>query len=202
MVETGKMDVLNILAGASAVIAEGEVMQLRSANNLATTEDDYLRVIEAKTATLFSASAESGALLARASPDEVAGLKAYGHNLGIAFQLVDDALDYSGRAAQMGKSVGDDFREAKVTLPVILAYARADDEARVFWKRVIETGPQHEVDLKRAIAYVEETGAIADTRDMARRYVDSARSALGVLPDSEIRACLMQVADHSIGRAS
>ncbi|MGN6147358.1 MAG: polyprenyl synthetase family protein, partial [Rhizomicrobium sp.] len=96
----------------------------------------------------------------------------------------------------------DDFREAKVTLPVILAFARADDEARVFWKRTIETGPQHEVDLKRAIAYVEETGAIADTRDMARRYVDAARSALGILPDGEIRACLMQVADHSIGRAS
>jgi octaprenyl-diphosphate synthase len=202
MVETGKMDVLNILAGASAIIAEGEVMQLKSANNLATTEEDYLRVIEAKTATLFSASAESGALLAGASPDEVAGLKAYGHNLGIAFQLVDDALDYSGRAAQMGKSVGDDFREAKVTLPVILAYARADDEARVFWKRTIETGPQHEVDLKRAIAYVEETGAITDTRDMARRYVDAARTALGVLPDSELRTCLMQVADQSIGRAS
>jgi octaprenyl-diphosphate synthase len=202
MVETGKMDVLNILAGASAIIAEGEVMQLKSANNLATTEADYLRVIEAKTATLFSASAESGALLAGASPDEVAGLKAYGHNLGIAFQLVDDTLDYSGRAAQMGKSVGDDFREAKVTLPVILAYSRADDEARVFWKRTIETGPQHEVDLKRAIAYVEETGAIADTRDMARRYVDGARAALGVLPDSEIRTCLMQVADSSIGRAS
>ena len=202
MVETGKMDVLNILAGASAVIAEGEVMQLKSANNLATTEADYLRVIEAKTATLFSASAESGALLAGAPAEQIAGLKAYGYNLGIAFQLVDDALDYSGRAAQMGKSVGDDFREAKVTLPVILAYSRADEEARTFWKRVIETGPQHEVDLKRAIAYVEETGAIADTRDMARRYVDAARKTLGALPDGEIRASLMQVADFSIGRAS
>jgi len=158
--------------------------------------------IPTRTATLFSASAESGALLAGAPADQIAGLKAYGYNLGIAFQLVDDALDYSGRAAQMGKSVGDDFREAKVTLPVILAFSRADDEARTFWTRVIETGPQHEIDLKRAIAYVEETGAIADTRDMARRYVDAARDALAPLPKGEIRDSLLQVADFSLGRAS
>ncbi|HWA30977.1 MAG TPA: polyprenyl synthetase family protein [Rhizomicrobium sp.] len=202
MVETGKMDVLDVLAGASAVISEGEVLQLKSANNLKTTEEDYLRVIEAKTATLFSASAESGALLAGAPADQVAGLKAYGHNLGIAFQLVDDALDYSGRAAQMGKSVGDDFREAKVTLPVILAFSRADEEARRFWTRTIETGPQHEVDLKRAIAYVEDTGAIADTRDMARRYVEAACKALSPLPKSELHDTLLAVADFSLGRAS
>jgi octaprenyl-diphosphate synthase len=202
MVETGKMAVLDILAGASAVIAEGEVMQLKSANNLATTQDDYMRVVSAKTATLFSSATEAGATLAGASAASIAGLRDYGHNLGIAFQLIDDALDYSGHAKQMGKSVGDDFREAKVTLPVILAYARADDEGRNFWERTIQTGPQHEVDLARAIAYVEQTGGIADTRAMAERYVEAACVSLALFPDSEIREALIDVARSSVGRAA
>jgi octaprenyl-diphosphate synthase len=202
MVETGNMSVLDILAGASAIIAEGEVMQLKSANNLATTEADYMSVIVAKTATLFAAAAQSGAVVAGASAELVEGLRAYGHNLGIAFQLEDDALDYSGRAAQMGKSVGDDFREAKVTLPLILAYSRADEEARRFWTRTIEAGPQHEVDLKRAIAYTEDTGAIHDTRAMAQRYVDAACAALSVFPKSDIHDSLMRIAEYSVGRAS
>ena len=202
MVETGNMAVLDILAGASAVIAEGEVLQLRSANNLATTEDDYLHVITAKTATLFSASAEAGALLAGASREQVAGLRAYGHNLGIAFQLIDDTLDYSGRAAQMGKSVGDDFREAKVTLPVILAFARADQEAQRFWTRTIENGVQHEDDLMRAVGYVEDSGAIEDTRALAHRYVDSACSVLAVFAKGEMRDCLIDVAESSVGRSA
>ena len=202
MVETGQMDVLGILASASAIIAEGEVMQLRSANNLATTQDDYMRVVTAKTATLFSSATEAGATLAAASTASVAAMHDYGHNLGIAFQLIDDALDYSGRQAQMGKSVGDDFREAKVTLPVILAYARADDEGCRFWERTIQTGPQHEVDLARAIAYVEQTGGIADTRAMAERYVEAACAALSIFPRSELRETLIDVAHSSVGRAA
>ena len=202
MVETGNMTVLDILAGASAVIAEGEVMQLKSANNLATTEEDYMRVVTAKTATLFSSATEAGATLAGASAASVMGLRDYGHNLGIAFQLVDDALDYSGHAKQMGKSVGDDFREAKVTLPVIFAYARADDEGRKFWTRTIESGPQHEVDLARAIAYVEQTGGIADTRAMAERYVEAACASIAAFPDSEIRDALIDVARSSVGRSA
>src|ERR1700744_552141 len=202
MVETGNITVLDILAGASAIIAEGEVMQLRSANNLATTQDDYMRVVTAKTATLFSSATEAGATLAGAAPVLVEGLRDYGHNLGIAFQLVDDALDYSGHAKQMGKSVGDDFREAKVTLPVILAYGRADDEGRAFWERTIQTGPQHEVDLARAIAYVEQTGGIADTRAMAERYVEAACVSLAAFPVSEIRDALIDVARSSVGRAA
>ena len=154
MVETGNISVLDILAGASAVIAEGEVLQLKSANNLAVSQAEYMRVVTAKTAALFAASAEAGATLAEAALEAVEGLRAYGHNLGIAFQLVDDALDYSGREKQMGKSVGDDFREQKVTLPVIFAYNRADDEGRGFWERTIQAGTQHQVDLSRAIAYV------------------------------------------------
>jgi octaprenyl-diphosphate synthase len=200
MVDAGSMRVLDILAAASAVIAEGEVMQLKSANNLATTKADYLRVVSAKTAALFAASAEAGATIAGASPEFIDAMRDYGQNLGIAFQLIDDALDYSGRQAQMGKSVGDDFREAKVTLPVIVAYERADEEARRFWRRAIEVGPQHEGDLKRAISYVEETGAIRDTHARAGHYVDKACRALAPLPDNALRQALIATAEFCVGR--
>jgi octaprenyl-diphosphate synthase len=201
MVETGSLMVLDILAGASAIIAEGEVMQLKSANNLGVTEEDYLRVVTAKTAALFAAAAESGAVIAERGEALIRAMRDYGMNLGIAFQLVDDALDYSGRQALMGKSVGDDFREAKVTLPVILAHARATDEARKFWTRVIETGPQAERDLDRAITLVEETGAIGETMVRARRYADMARAALEPLPEGEIRTALADIADFCVERA-
>ncbi len=200
MVETGSVRVLDILASASAVIAEGEVMQLKSANNLAVTEADYLKVVSAKTAALFAAAAEAGASLATNSAEWIAALRNYGHNLGIAFQLVDDALDYSGRQAQMGKSVGDDFREAKVTLPVIVAYERADEEARRFWRRTIEVGPQQDADLKRAVAYVEDSGAIRETHTLARRYADRAIRALTPLPANELREALEAIAEFCVGR--
>ena len=201
MVETGSLTVLDILAGASAIIAEGEVMQLKSANNLGVTEEDYLRVVSAKTAALFAAAAESGAVIAGQSDQQIAAMRDYGQNLGIAFQLVDDALDYSGRQALMGKSVGDDFREAKVTLPVILAHARSNDTTRRFWKRVIETGPQGESDLDRAITLVEETGAISETMARARRYADLARQALSPLAAGDIRSALADIADFCVERA-
>jgi octaprenyl-diphosphate synthase len=201
MVETGDMTVLDILAGAAAIIAEGEVMQLKSTNNLAVTEAHYLSVVSAKTAALFAAAAHSGALLADPDPAFVGGMRAYGENLGIAFQLVDDALDYSGRQALMGKTVGDDFREAKMTLPIILAHQRAEGEARAFWKRVIETGNQTESDLDRAITLVEETGAIQETMRRARAYADKAKTALAVLPDSDIRRALSDIADFCVERA-
>ncbi len=200
MVETGDLGVLGILARASSVIAEGEVMQLKSSNNLGTTEEDYLAVVTAKTAALFAASAEAGAAVAGANQGLVKSLRAYGHNLGIAFQLIDDALDYSGREKQMGKSLGDDFREAKVTLPVILAYRRADDDARLFWRRVIETGPQHEDDLDRAIAHVEQTGAIGESHARARAYVDAAIRAVASLPSDEIREALIEIAEFCVAR--
>ena len=201
MVETGDMAVLQILANASAVIAEGEVLQLKSTNNLATTEDDYLIIVGAKTAALFAASAESGAIIANAPAKRVAAFKTFGHNLGVAFQLVDDALDYSGRQAQMGKSVGDDFREAKVTLPVILAYKRADDDAKRFWQRTIQLGQQHDGDLQRAIDYIEHTGAIADVRDQAHRYTRQACRALTALPSSALKEALLAVAEFCVARA-
>jgi len=201
MVATGSLRVLEILAGASAIIAEGEVMQLKSESNLGTTEEHYLKVVGAKTAELFAAAAESGATLCNRGPAFVTALRAYGMSLGIAFQLVDDALDYSGRQALMGKAVGDDFREAKVTLPVILAYARADGNSRVFWKRVIEGGPQSEADLERAITCVEETGAIQETMTRARHYADIAKDALAPLAPGPIRAALADIADFCVERA-
>jgi len=201
MVEPDDADVLAILARASRIIAEGEVMQLKSANNLAATEEHYLEVVSAKTAALFAAAAESGAVLARGMGAYAFSMHDYGQNLGVAFQLVDDALDYSGRQALMGKSVGDDFREGKVTLPVILAYARADETARKFWKRTIETGPQGERDLDRAITLVEETGAIADTMARARVYAGHARRALEPVAASEMRDVLADVADFCVERA-
>ena len=201
MVETGNLTVLDILAGAAAIIAEGEVMQLKSTNNLGVTEEHYLNVVSAKTAALFSAAAKSGAELTSRNRDFVAAMEDYGNNLGIAFQLVDDALDYSGRQALMGKTVGDDFREAKMTLPIILAYARADDATRPFWKRVIETGNQTESDLDRAITLVEQTGAIQETMRRARAYADQAKTALAVLPDSDIHRALSDIADFCVERA-
>jgi octaprenyl-diphosphate synthase len=201
MVETENLAVLDILSGASAVIAEGEVMQLNSARNLSVTEEHYMKVVSAKTAALFAAAAEAGAVLAAKGDAFVRGFQAYGENLGIAFQLVDDALDYSGRQALMGKSVGDDFREAKMTLPIILAHARADDSMRAFWQRVIETGNQTEADLNRAITLVEETGAIQETMRRARAYADQAKAALSILAASPIKSALSDIADFCVERA-
>jgi octaprenyl-diphosphate synthase len=201
MVETSDLTVLAILSRASSVIAEGEVMQLKSAKNLGVSEEHYLHVVSAKTAALFAAAAESGAVISSGKGAYSEALHDYGLNLGIAFQLVDDALDYSGRQALMGKSVGDDFREGKVTLPVILAVARADEAARKFWKRTIETGPQAEADLDRAITLVEQTGAIADTMERARGYASLACRALEQVQECEMREVLAAVADFCVERA-
>lgn len=201
MVETGRLEVLDVLAKASAVIAEGEVMQLQCAHNLEAGESHYMQVIEAKTAALFAAAAEAGALLAEVSPEYEAAMHAYGLNLGVAFQLVDDALDYSGRQAMMGKSVGDDFREGKVTLPVIFSFARADDKGHKFWRRAIETGRQGDRDLEHAITLVEETGAIADTMGRARLYAERAKAALSGVAACPLRDVLAEVADFCVDRA-
>src|SRR5262245_23528327 len=201
MVETGAPQVLGILANASAIIAEGEVMQLRSAKNLAVSEGDYLKVITAKTAALFAAAAEAGAMIAGANEAHSRAMHAYGHHLGIAFQLVDDALDYSGRQAVMGKSVGDDFRECKVTLPIILSLVNASDEERRFWRKTIEVSVQEEGDLSRAIEFLERGGALAATVERARRYAREAREALAISPPGEIRSALADIADFVVERA-
>jgi octaprenyl-diphosphate synthase len=201
MVEVGLPAVLDVLANASAIIAEGEVLQLRSSKNLAIAEGEYLKVITAKTAALFAAAAEAGAMAAGADRTQWVAMREYGHNLGIAFQLVDDALDYSGRQAVMGKSVGDDFRESKMTLPVILSLPRASDEERRFWRKTIEVGVQEEGDLSRAIEFLERGGALAETIDRARAYAKAAREALCACAESEIKAALAEIADFVVERA-
>jgi len=201
MVETGAPQVLFILANASAVIAEGEVMQLRSSKNLAVAEADYLKVVTAKTAALFAAAAEAGTMIAGADATHSRAMHAYGHNLGIAFQLVDDALDFSGRQAVMGKTVGDDFRECKVTLPIILSLKTASDEERRFWRKTIEVGAQEEGDLSRAIEFLERGGALAATVERARQYARAAREALSIAPDGDIKSALAEIADFVVERA-
>jgi octaprenyl-diphosphate synthase len=201
MVDVGSLKALRILANAAAVIAEGEVMQLSAAKNTATTEDEYLAVIDAKTAALFSAASEVGAAIAERPSAEQNGLKSYGRNLGLAFQLVDDALDYSGEQARLGKSVGDDFREGKITLPVVLAYRRGSEEERTFWKRTLEQGEIKDGDLERAIGLMQKHGALADTIGRARHYGKIARDALEIFRDSRHKTALMDVVEFCIGRA-
>src|SRR5690606_36404571 len=160
ILEVGSLQALKILSNAAAVIAEGEVMQLAAAKNTATTEDEYLAIINAKTPALFSAAAEVGGAIANRPADEQAALKSYGKTLGIAFQLIDDALDYSGDSARLGKSVGDDFREGKITLPVILAFRRGNDEERAFWRRTLTEGEIRDGDLVYAMSLMRQHKAI------------------------------------------
>ena len=201
MVEDGSLDVLRILANASAVIAEGEVMQLETANNTETTEDAYLEVISAKTAALFAAACRIGAVVADRPKAEETALDSYGKNLGIAFQLVDDTLDYSARQATLGKTIGDDFREGKVTLPVVLAFRRGDEDERAFWRRCIEDGVQEDADLEKAQELMLRHHALADTVERARHYGAMARDALGIFPESEVKAALVDIIDFCIERA-
>ncbi|MDM7932420.1 polyprenyl synthetase family protein [Tabrizicola sp.] len=202
MVETGNLRVLDILANASATIAEGEVLQLTAAQDLRTDEQVYLQIVRGKTAALFSAATEVGGVIADAPEDQVRALFDYGDALGIAFQIVDDILDYGGTAATIGKNTGDDFRERKLTLPVIHAVARATPEERAFWVRVIEKGDQQDGDLERAMAILAEHGAIEHARDTAMAWAGRAREALCHLPESELRLLLSQLADYVVERVS
>ncbi len=201
MVETGSVEVLRILSTASAVIAEGEVMQLATANNLATTEADHLAVIRAKTAALFAAATEVSGALSGAGPERTEALRVYGDCLGIAFQLADDALDYAGDAGATGKELGDDFREGKVTAPVLNAYAAArDDEERAFWKRVIEASDQQNGDLDRAMTLMHRDRAVERTLEDARRYGAQAKAALEIFPASPLRDDLQGLVDYVVDR--
>lgn len=201
MVETGSLDALAILSNAASVIAEGEVMQLSAANNIETTEEQYMAVIAAKTAELFAAAAEVGAVVARRPQAERAALRAYGMNLGVAFQLVDDALDYSGEAASLGKNVGDDFREGKMTLPALLAVARGDSEERAFWKQAFEgDGEATPEDLERAIGLIRKHGVIPATLDRARAAGRAACNALAVFQDDDRKAALIDAVEFCVSR--
>jgi octaprenyl-diphosphate synthase len=200
MVETGSLRVLDILADAAATIAEGEVLQLTAAQNLATDEDVYLQVVRGKTAALFAAACEVGGVVAGAPQVQVDALRAYGDALGIAFQIADDLLDYGGSDAVIGKNTGDDFRERKVTLPVIRAVARAGAEERAFWQRVIEKGDQRDGDLAEARRLMVAHGAMEGARAEALRWAAAAREALGALPDHPLRGMLHDLAGYVVAR--
>jgi octaprenyl-diphosphate synthase len=200
MVETGSLRVLDILADASATIAEGEVLQLTAAQNLATDEGVYLQVIRGKTAALFAAACEVGGVVAGAPQAQVDALRTYGDALGIAFQIADDLLDYGGADAVIGKNTGDDFRERKVTLPVIRAVARATPEERAFWVRVIEKGDQQPGDLEHARALMVAHGAIEGARAEALRWSATARAALAALPAHPLRGMLEDLSDFVVAR--
>ncbi|MEX6723615.1 polyprenyl synthetase family protein [Parapedomonas caeni] len=201
MVEDGSLRVLKILSRASAVIAQGEVDQLTTARHVETTEDRYLEVITAKTAVLFAAACQIAAVVAERDEATETALETYGRYLGIAFQLVDDALDYASDAATMGKSAGDDFREGKITLPTILAYQRGSEEDRTFWRRTLGRLKQEDGDLERAIAMITQVGAIRDTLERARHYGARAKDALAGFPDNAAKAALIETVDFAIARA-
>jgi len=201
MVADGSLKVLKILSDAAAIIAEGEVLQLVTSNDLETSEAAYLEVIRAKTAALFAAASRLGAVVAERPAVEEEALESYGLNLGIAFQLADDSLDYAAREAELGKTVGDDFHDGKITLPVILAYRRGDDDERAFWRRTLEDGAIEDGDLARAIALLRHHGALADAVDRARHYGAVARDALDIFPDGPAKTALREVIAFSIDRA-
>ena len=199
MTETGSLDVLRILSNASATIAEGEVLQLTAASDLATSEATYLQVVRGKTAALFSAAMEVGGVIADKDAATVQALFDYGDALGVGFQIVDDLLDYAGTDAT-GKNIGDDFRERKLTLPVIKAVALADDEERAFWVRTIEKGRQEEGDLETALGLLSKHGTLEATRLEALEWMEKAKTALDGLPDHEIKDMLRDLADYVVAR--
>ena len=200
MVEDGSLSVLSILSRASSLIAEGEVMQLITQNDTETGETQYLEVIKAKTAQLFAAACRIGAIIAARPKVEEDALETFGMNLGIAFQLTDDVLDYSAKQMALGKTVGDDFREGKITLPVILAFRRGDEAERAFWRRTLETLDQRQDDMERAVDLMEKHKALADTVERARHYGAIARDGLGIFADGPEKSALVEIIDFCIER--
>ena len=200
MVETGSLRVLDILSNASATIAEGEVLQLTASRDLNTTEAIYLQVVRGKTAALFSAATEVGGVIAGAPDAHVKALFDYGDALGIAFQIVDDLLDFQGDQGVIGKNIGDDFRERKLTMPLIKAVAKANEQERAFWQRTIEKGKQEDGDLEHAISLLHKHGALIATRDAAQAEARRAKTALAPLPDHPVKDMLTDIADYVVER--
>ncbi|WP_238370960.1 polyprenyl synthetase family protein [Heliomarina baculiformis] len=200
MVETESLRVLSILAGASATIAEGEVLQLSAASNLSTNESVYLKVVRGKTAALFSAATQVGGVISGADESHIQALYDYGDALGIAFQIADDLLDYQGDSSATGKNIGDDFRERKLTLPVIKAVALADADERAFWQRTIEKGQQKPEDLDTALEIMTRHDTFEATRQDALSWADKARESLAPLPEGELRDLLADLADFVVAR--
>ena len=201
MVEDGSLDILAVLSRAARIIAEGEVMQLVTANDTETGETQYLDVVKAKTAELFAAACRIGAILGERPRVEEDALESFGMNLGIAFQLIDDVLDYSAKQATLGKTVGDDFREGKITLPVVLAFRRGDEPERAFWRQTLERCEQRDGDLEHAVRLMERHAALADTVERARHYGAMARDAIGIFADGPESRALVGLIDFCIDRA-
>ena len=201
MVEDGSLKVLKILSGASAVIVQGEVDQLTAQRRIETSEERYLAIIGAKTAALFAAASRIAAVVAECDDAHERALDDYGRNLGIAFQLVDDAIDYDSSAAEMGKNAGDDFREGKMTLPVILAYARGSDEERRFWQEAIAGFRAEEEDLAHAVELIRRHDAVAATRERARHFAARACDALSIFPEGKARNAMIEAAQFAVSRA-
>lgn len=201
MVEVGSLDALEVLSDAASIIAEGEVLQLAAASNPETTEEQYLTVIKAKTAALFAAAAEVGPILAGLSRTERNALKTYGVNLGYAFQLIDDALDYGGSSAKLGKETGDDFREGKITLPVILTLRQSNADERAFWSRTLKDRQIEDGDLEHAQSLMRKAGAVPETIRRAGAYGDLALEALSAFPESAHKKALIEVIGFCISRA-
>ncbi|MET0272400.1 MAG: polyprenyl synthetase family protein [Phenylobacterium sp.] len=203
MVGAGSMPALEILARASRVIAEGEVLQLTRAHDLDLSQDVYLEIIKAKTAELFAAAAEAGAVSAGAPPERCRALRKFGQDLGLAFQLIDDALDYSGDADTLGKNPGDDFREGKATLPLLLAMARSGPSEREFWVRTVDRREQAGGDFERTVEIMRQTGALDSTLDLARTHAEAAKAALAEFgPSNSWRPALEALADFAVARRS
>ena len=200
MTEDGSLKVLKILSGASAIIAEGEVDQLTAQRRIETSEQRYLGIIRAKTAALFAAAARIAAVVAECDEAKEQALDEYGRNLGVAFQLVDDAIDYDSDAAAMGKDRGDDFREGKMTLPVILAYARGNEEERAFWRDAILGHRSSDADLDHACALIARHDALSDTRERARHFAQRAVDALAIFPDGKARQAMVEAARFAVAR--
>lgn len=201
MVEDGSLTVLDILSRAAATIAEGEVLQLVTQNDLSTPETRYLEVVTGKTAALFAAACQVGAVVADRPQSEAAALAEFGLHLGIAFQLVDDALDYAADQTVLGKTIGDDFREGKITLPILLAYRAANASDQEFWRRTIETGEQNEADLDRALHLIQRSDAIGLTLERARGFATKAKAALAPFCESTLHRALLEVTDYTVDRA-
>ena len=201
MIRTESLEVLRILADASATIAEGEVLQLTTTGDPSTDVTEYMRVIEGKTAALFAAAAEVGSVIADRPSAEAAALRSYGRELGIAFQLVDDQLDYAADRAAIGKSIGDDFREGKVTMPVIVAYQNGSADERAFWRRTIGGGDCSDADLAEAQILLARRDALSETARIAAGHAEAAADALAEFPPNSYRDALIAVAGFCAARA-
>jgi len=202
MVRDRSLEILRVLSDASAIIAQGEVMQLATANNLETTLDDYIEVVKAKTAALFAAGCEVGPMIANADLDQAKAMANYGLYLGIAFQIADDALDYNSSREKIGKTIGDDFREGKMTAPIIYALENADANERDFWTRTITKKEQTEDDLQTALDLFQKHNAMEKTMTLAQDYVTKAKAALTEIPDHPLKSILDDTADYTISRSN